>query len=239
MSARSQRRAAEREALKATNQQAPTQHVSDAQLAANRANAQFSHGPTSPEGIAISSRNHTIHGLTAEPAENFKVLPDENQAAYDALLTGFQDDWKPAAATEHDLVTRMATHAWLRNRAVRLQNLVLIKCDGYNFGNEDRKNFDLFARYYSAHGRAFSKALSEMMRLRNFQSRQEKDAAILDRRALDIQNRFESQKRAAEAHAAKMETVRLKQEAIKQRNQRAPKPEPAAQTSEISLTQTS
>jgi len=51
--------------------------------------------------------------------------------------------------------------------------------------------------------------------------------------------RFESQKRAAELHAAKLETARLKQEAIKQRNNRAPKPQPAAQDTEMAQTQTS
>ncbi len=74
------------------------------------------------------------------------------------------------------------------------------------------------------------------MRLKNFQSKQEKDRAILERRALDTQIRFESQKRAAELHAAKLETIRLKQEALKQRIQRAPKPQPPAAETEMPLT---
>jgi len=133
----------------------------------------------------------------------------------------------------------MASHSWLRNRAVRLQNQLILNCGGFELGPEQRKNFELFSRYHSMHGRGFSKALSEIMRLRNFQSKQAKDAAIVERRTLDIQIRFESQKRAAELHAAKLETARLKQEAIKQRNNRSPKPQPAAETPDFAQTQTS
>jgi hypothetical protein len=210
--------------------------VSQAQLAANRANAQLAHGPSTAEGLAISSRNHTIHGLTSDPAQTLQLLPTESREAYEAHLAGFEDEFKPATATERDIITRMASHSWLRNRAIRLQNQLILNCGGFQLGPEERKNFELFSRYHSMHGRAFSKALSEIMRLRNFQSKQLKDAAIVERRNLDIQNRFESQKRAAELHAIKLETARLKQEAIKQRNNRAPKPESAAPTAETVAT---
>jgi hypothetical protein len=217
----------------------PNNQPSEAQLAANRANAQFSTGPSTAEGLAISSRNHTIHGLTADPTETLQLLPGESKEAYEAFLADFEADWKPATATERDIVTRMASHSWLRSRAIRLQNQLILKCGGYELGPEERKNFELFNRYHNMHSRGFSKALSEIMRLRNFQSKQAKDTAIVERRNLDIQIRFESQKRAAELHAAKLETARLKQEAIKQRNNRAPKPQPAAQDTEMAQTQTS
>ena len=49
---------------------------SQAQIEANRMNAQHSTGPTSPAGKAISSQNNTRHGLAGDPeADNFKVLP--------------------------------------------------------------------------------------------------------------------------------------------------------------------
>jgi hypothetical protein len=234
MSPRNARRAAERQALKDNARK----EISEAQMLANKANAQLSHGPATPEGLAISSRNHTIHGLTAQPSENFQVLADENQAAYDALLADFQREWKPVTTTEHDIILRLATHTWLRKRAGRLQDQILRNNGGYDMSPEDRKNFDLFARYYSFQGRACSKAFSEIIRLRNFQSKQAKDAAIVERRHLDIQIRFESQKRAAIAHAAKMETIRLKQEAIKQRNHHTPKPQTTPPPPETTQTQT-
>jgi hypothetical protein len=203
MSPRSLRRAAERKA------------VSQSQLAANRANAQLSHGATSPEGKAVSSRNHTIHGLTAVPTASFTVLPDEDQAAYDQSLADYRKEWKPATATEHDLVNSLALHAWLRDRAIRLQDNILREV-GEITAVEDRRDFALFMRYYNTHLRAYGKAFSEIMRLRNFQMRQETQT-------LAIQIRFESQQHKAELHAAKMELIHLRQEALKQRNLKAAK----------------
>ncbi len=100
MNPRTIRGAAERKALKAvrkeqTVQPPPTATVpgpeskviSRVQYAANQANAQLSSGPTSMEGKAISSRNHTIHGLTAQPGNGpYQVLAGEDQAQYDYVL---------------------------------------------------------------------------------------------------------------------------------------------------------
>jgi hypothetical protein len=249
MSDRTIRRAAERKALKQARKQAHQSNssasettASEAQLAANRANAQLAHGPTTDEGKAISSRNHTSHGLTAAPSPNYRVLPEEDQSAYDASVAAYQAEWQPATATEHDLVRRLASSAWMRDRATRFQDRIIIENAGAVMNTDTRKQFELLARYHTTHARAFSRAFSEIMRLRGFQSRLEKDAALLARRTLDLQIRFESQKRAAELHAAKLEALRLKQEAIKQRKQPAPKPEPVAQTAaqapESSLSQT-
>ena len=97
--------------------------ASPAQFAANRMNAQRSSGPTSPEGKATSSRNHTVHGLTAQvTGAAFTVLPGEDQSLYNANLADYKTEWKPTTATELDLVQRLCTHAWLRDRAQRLQD---------------------------------------------------------------------------------------------------------------------
>ena len=212
MTDRSIRRAAERKAVKAARK---AQRVSDAQLTANRANAQLAHGAVTPEGQAISSRNHTIHGLTAVPCEDFKVLPNENQAAYDKSLADYRKEWNPTTATEHDLVLRLVTHTWLIKRAVRLQNEILAA--GEIIDPEDRRNFALYMRYDATHTRAYSKALSEIMRLRNFQMSQRKNEAILERRQLDTANRFESQKQRSELHTIKLQL-------LEQRTHRPAKP---------------
>jgi hypothetical protein len=190
--------------------------ASPAQFAANRANAQFAHGATTPEGKAISARNHTTHGLTVMvSAGPFQVLATEDQSVYDNFLEALKHDWQPTNTTELDLVEKLATHTWLRRRASRLQDERIEK--GMN-EMQDYKQFEVFARYHTTHMRAANKALADLMRIRNFQMRQLKDEAMLERRAQDAHIRFESQKRKAEEHAAKMETIRLKQEALKQRN---------------------
>lgn len=255
MTQRTQRRAAERKALKETRrrendqfaQSAPAPEaipapaaavapplprpVSAAQFTANRANAQLSHGPASPEGKAISSRNHTQHGLTAQPCGPLRVLPGEDQSAFDALLADYTQEWQPATATELDLVQRLATHSWLRSRATCLQDQVLLAAGG-NTLEMDFKAFQLFARYQTLHARGYAKALTDLMRLRNFQLRHRKEEANMQCRADEssgkIQIRFESHKLKAEAHAVRMETARLRQEALKQRNQRLDKSSSAA-----------
>ena len=241
MSTRTIRRAAERQALKAARKQSLAEAppaVSQAQLTANRANAQLSPGPITPEGKAISARNHTTHGLTCDTAGPFRVLPGEDQAAYDESLAGFTAEFNPVTETERDLVERLATHRWLRRRALRLQNELLEHGNGLS-DPRDFKEFQLYDRYSAAHQRAFSKALAEIMRLRTFQMRQKKDEALLQRNAeltaVRIQIRFESQKMKAEAHAVKMEIAHLRQEALKQRTQRFQKPQTAAPAAEITL----
>lgn len=220
--------------------QVPESPVSAAQFAANRANALASTGPTSDAGKAIASRNHTTHGLTAIPSGPFRVLHTENQKEFDDSLRDLTTEWSPASITERNLVDLMATHFWLYKRADRFQSQIMDSPEGLNT-IAALKQFNLFARYASFHLRGFNKAFSDLLRLRNFQMRQKKDAALIERRAANLQIRFESQKQKAELHAAKLETIRIKQEAQKQRNQRTAKPEiyatPATGAPEIVKTQ--
>jgi hypothetical protein len=77
VNARSIRRAAERAAHKQTEKETKNIPVSEAQLAANRANAQLYSGPRSGIGKRVSSLNAVKTGLTA-PAKVAKpqVLPN-------------------------------------------------------------------------------------------------------------------------------------------------------------------
>ena len=54
-----------------------------AQSAANKANAQQSSGPVSPEGKATSARNRLTHGFHSATV----VLPSDDPAEDEALLT--------------------------------------------------------------------------------------------------------------------------------------------------------
>ncbi len=81
---------------------------SNAQLAANRANALLSTGPTSDEGKAICSLNAVKTGLTGRTV----LLPDDDAVAYSALIAGFVAEWQPATDTEHRLVQSLADTEW-------------------------------------------------------------------------------------------------------------------------------
>ncbi len=132
-----------------------------AQIAANQANAQLSTGPKSEAGRAAAARNNFRHGLTT--SSEFWVLPCESQTDYLKLLAQFQQEHQPETPTEEALVQAMAEHHWLRHRAMRLEEA----CFDYTTGQiiDDRK-LALYLRYQTTHERAFHKALNDLLKLR-------------------------------------------------------------------------
>jgi hypothetical protein len=86
--------------------------ASQAQIDANRRNAQKSTGPRTPEGKERTSRNGLLHGLTAEK----HFLPDEDPADFEALRARFRADWQPLTGIEESLVERMASAHWRLRR---------------------------------------------------------------------------------------------------------------------------
>ncbi len=184
MTDRQKRRAeARRQAKKATKE------VSQAQLAANQANSQHSTGPKTEEGKAISAQNNFRHGLTQTEGD-LVFLEGESKELFTKALAEFQKEWKPATATEHDLVERLATRQWLRRRALKLQ-MQFMTSDG-TITNE--KQFALYNRYGTQHERAYNKALADLMRLRSLRLRE--------------QNGFESQRRKDEIHAFQIRALK-------------------------------
>jgi hypothetical protein len=131
----------------------------EAQIRANRENAQHSTGPTTEAGKAASSINNFRHGL----AGAFRVLPSEDQDEFDALLCGLKAEHKPATITECLLVEKMAQHYWLSQRAQRLQDLTM--AEDLPAKDQDRQ-FALFLRYQTTNERAFHQCLNQLLKLR-------------------------------------------------------------------------
>ena len=94
---------------------------SEAQIAANRRNAEKSTGPKTAEGKEKSRRNALRHGLFAQAV----VLAPEDEAAYQQLCHKFFDEYKPATATEATLVQLLADTSWRLNRIPQLEDVVL------------------------------------------------------------------------------------------------------------------
>jgi cell wall-associated NlpC family hydrolase len=132
--------------------ESPQPATSQARIDANRANAQHSTGPTSAAGKAVSSQNRLTHGLVYT-GDNFRVLPCEDQSAFDALLESLTGEHQPVTPSESILIIRMAHHEWLYQRALRLQE----KCFDPATGEvADAKMFSLYMRYVSQHERQTS-----------------------------------------------------------------------------------
>jgi hypothetical protein len=140
MSARTIRRASERAALKQQRNQLQTavdldqqnfeeakarleEHISQARLDANQANAQKSTGPSSSAGKAASSRNALKHALTGQTV----LLPTDNHISYQTRLDSYTDVYKPATFEERRLVQAIHDANWRLDRIIRMEFTIYAK----------------------------------------------------------------------------------------------------------------
>jgi hypothetical protein len=168
--------------------------ISEARLAANRANAQHSTGPVTSAGRANSSQNHTTHGLARHNGA-FVLLPTEDPAGFEALKTALAAEHQPSTETESILIITMAESHWLANRA---QNLQAGCFDPQTGQISDAKMFSLYLRYQTTHARAFHKSLNDLLKIR------------AERRK--VQNGFEAQERRDEKLRMKIREYQMKQQ---------------------------
>ena len=86
---------------------------SQAQIDANRRNAQRSTGPATPQGRAAVRHNALKHGLTAE-----LLIPSmEYQPEFDRLCDAFETEYQPVGPTEESLLENLAAAKWRLSRA--------------------------------------------------------------------------------------------------------------------------
>jgi hypothetical protein len=83
----------------------------------NRANAQHSTGPITPEGKQRSSLNALRHGLTGQVV----VMPFEDLEAYKIHLKSFEEELNPKGPVEANLVQSLAETVWRINRVAVLE----------------------------------------------------------------------------------------------------------------------
>ncbi len=90
-----------------------------AQIDANRANAQKSTGPRTPQGKAISRMNAVEHGFRSRDV----VVPmlGESTEGFSDFFTAVVDDLNPQNAVQSLLAEEFAANFWRLRRARRLQ----------------------------------------------------------------------------------------------------------------------
>ena len=176
--------------------------ATDKQIAANRANAQLSTGPSSDAGREAVSQNRTTHGLTGE----FDPQTDAEIVEYKDLFDKFTNDFDPRTYTEFEFIAKMVEALIRSNRAVRLQDACVDTLAVDPDDPQARKDLELYLRYQASHDRAFQRYTAE---LRKFHTERKK-----------AQIGFESQKRrelqdqraqAQEIHRQNAETRRQQQ----------------------------
>src|SRR5208283_305047 len=86
--------------------------VSERKADANRANAQRSTGPRTPEGKASASLNALRHGILAKAAFNVVIEGEERRAEFEAIVAGLAQEFQPRTMTEHMTVQQLAGCYW-------------------------------------------------------------------------------------------------------------------------------
>ncbi len=92
--------------------------ATDAQVVANRHNAQKSTGPQTPQGKTTVSQNAVKHGLTAVQT----VISSENQADFDLFREQLLDELAPASPMASILAERIVDLSWRLKRISNIQN---------------------------------------------------------------------------------------------------------------------
>jgi len=92
--------------------------ATEAQIHANRSNAQKSTGPRTPEGKAAVAQNALKHGLLARQA----VIVGEDQGQFEFHRDQMLAELAPEGPLESALAHRAVGLAWRLQRAERLQN---------------------------------------------------------------------------------------------------------------------
>ena len=134
----------------------------EAQINANRLNAQKSTGPKSPEGKAASSLNALKSGIDAWS----HIIPGEDPAELEALTAAFHLHYRPAGPTELSLVDTLISTEWTQRRLRRIEAQLWnyqVECLDKNLSHADF--IDAAIQHNSPLGHAFQDALEPLSRL--------------------------------------------------------------------------
>jgi hypothetical protein len=104
--------------------------ATEAQLLANRNNAQKSTGPRTSEGKAIVSQNAVKHGLFSRRT----IIHSENQADFDLYRDQMLTDLAPESPMQSMLAERIITLSW---RLIRLNHIQNQTIDVLSTNNEN------------------------------------------------------------------------------------------------------
>ena len=190
----------------------------DAQIAANRLNAEKSCGPKSPESKQKVSQNRTTHGLCGA----FRVLSCERQEQFDALVTGLMEAEQPADDSERELVVKMAQHSWRAARALRMEDACFEVEDEVNRTfTVNSLSLETAMRYHTRHDRAYQRAAKELMERRKQRQlaeigfeRQKAGEAQAKRQEEAARHKEAEARRKAEKHELVQEVTNLKKQLL-------------------------
>jgi hypothetical protein len=98
-----------------------TREVTPRMVEANRANAQKSTGPPTPEGKQQVAYNALRHGLYGKPCMQLMLAADEDPQEHQEILAGLTESFHPFTPAQHMLVEDLAMLRWEKRRNQRAQ----------------------------------------------------------------------------------------------------------------------
>jgi len=138
-------------------------------IAANRANAAKS---TGPRDTKTTKYNATRHGLSGKQI----VIQGEDPAAYEALLDGLRQSYRPANTAESILVEEIAQTFWRLQRArfLEAENFTMLGAgaDAVIPFNAFAEKFDNIRRYMTTIERAYHRAVAQLERTQAIRAKQ-------------------------------------------------------------------
>lgn len=146
--------------------------TSPKKLAANRANAQRSTGPKTPEGKEKSKQNAVKHGLTSR---YFPTVIEAGTAEWEeleAVRVDLQNHHRPVGPVEELLLEKMTIEYMRYRRLVEREQLLCVHRPGYYLDIVDK-----LARYQTAINRQLFEAMKELERVQAVRKAQEREKA--------------------------------------------------------------
>jgi hypothetical protein len=146
--------------------------ISQKKLAANRANAQRSTGPQTPEGKEKSKLNAVKHGLTSR---YFPAVIEAGTAEWEeleAVRVDLHNHHQPVGPVEELLLEKMTIEYMRYRRLVEREQLLCVRRPGYYLDIVDK-----LARYQTAINRQLFEAMKELERVQATRKAQERQKA--------------------------------------------------------------
>jgi hypothetical protein len=116
-------------------------------LAANRANAQLSHGPVTAEGLIRVRDSNIKHGAYAQDMGEALQVLGEDPKDFEKLRESLHATWQPANELEERLVKRLARAIWRTERHDRLQESMAVRQVSEMTSHVDRLVEDVCSEY--------------------------------------------------------------------------------------------
>ena len=198
--------------------------ATEAQINANRKNAQKSTGPRTEEGKEIVSQNATKHGLCS--CKN--VIRSESQEEYNIFHDEMIEDLSPAGAMEEMLAERIVNLSWRLKRAEVFQNAVIESIsdnifyetwEGYRRAQQQAKEGDMSLLLGVSIRRDFadSRILEQLLVYERRIERSLYKATAEFRKMQKLRQKQNEETGWAEAHSANAKQLRKERETIEER----------------------